>query len=241
MLSSNILLPKILLMQGLSEFVADRKAQMGDIVKSIGPVKIGDDKNPIKIIPLTYKNFWEEFEILGDSKEYRGKVERNASNENLLWEFQRDGSSWKRVQTIEVYVLLPSEIAYEIESKKKFLETGDLPDLDKTILPAVITFRSTSFKAGRGVVNHWLKIQKFPGVRAHHFEIGLCCNQDKNDKGTYFTWEVGNTKSLSPEYRAIADEWYNTLMSKPDSYKVDETDDFGTTKPQSAGNSEEMF
>jgi hypothetical protein len=57
-LRSDIALPKLMLMQALSDHVKKKRATAGDIVKNATGEKVGGDGSPIQFIPLTYQNLW---------------------------------------------------------------------------------------------------------------------------------------------------------------------------------------
>lgn len=224
-LASDVVIPRVLLMQGLSEFVTDRKAQMGDIVRSTTAEKLGGPESPVEFIPLTYKNFWVNFEIMGGTPEYRSKEVRNASNEHLEWDYEKDKVPWKRMKLIEVYALLVQDLKAEEENLKAFKETGVLPDLEKTLLPVALTFRSTSYNAGKSLVTHFTKASTF-GVKPFAYSLQLSCDSTKNDKGSFYVYKVGNAKPLTHQYLEVADRWYKTVTSRPD-LKVDDSDEQG--------------
>ena len=52
--SKDIVIPKILCMQGLSDLVSDGKAKMGDFVDSLEGNILGDIDNPVAFVPFHY-------------------------------------------------------------------------------------------------------------------------------------------------------------------------------------------
>lgn len=224
-LNSDIIIPQLYLMQGLSTFVAERKAQIGDIVRSTTAEKVGDDKAPLSFIPLKLTNNWTIFEKVPGQKnqeakwEFRGMAARTAANEADPYEFEKDGTTWKRVKTINVFALLSKDIASFIEEMKK-----DVIDIEKTLMPVVISFRSTSFNAGRTVATFFTKIrsnlQYNKSLAPYKYELPLSCSLDENDKGKYFVYEVGASKPLDASLLAEASKWYQILNTAND-IKID--------------------
>jgi uncharacterized protein YkwD len=224
-LKSDVMIPKILLMQGLSELVAERKAMMGDIIRSTTGEKIGDDTLPVEIIPLTFTNSWVLSEKIGTKYEFRGIEPRTAANETAAWDFIKNGVEWKRTQAIDVFALLPADIAAETAELTRAETTGEMPDFNKTLLPVVIRFQNTSFRAGRHVVTHFTKamspsMAKF-GVKPYSYSLILKCYQDKNDKGTFYVWDVSQGQKVSKETLELAAQWYQTVATK--AVRVDES------------------
>lgn len=223
-LKSDVVIPKLLLMQGLSELVNERKAQQGDIVRSTTGEKLGDDKTAVEIIPLTFKNVWILQEKVGKKYEYRGLEPRTAANEAAPWEFEQNGAEWKRTKAVDVFAILPKDVDAELVEIKKFQDTGEIPDLNKTLLPVVVRFQSTSFKAGRDIVTHFTKaagMAKY-GVKPYSVTVKLKCYQDKNDKGTFFVFETAQGTKVNPAQLERAEEWYKIVTSQ--NVQVDESD-----------------
>lgn len=240
-LSSDIIIPKLLLMQGLSDFVTERKAGLGDVVRSTTVEKLGNPETAIDFIPLKATMGWIEQEKVGQKFEYRKAVARTAQNENYPWSFWRNANGaefdrpgqmgateWRRVKTIDVFALLPSDIdAFEKEMAKA-KSTGEMPDLTKTILPVVISFRSTSFNAGKTVATFFAQVAEMathaPQVRSYAYTLPLGCVAEKNDKGSFYIFKVGQPKKLDAKYLPYAERWVNTLNSVKD-IRVDTTGD----------------
>jgi hypothetical protein len=222
-ISGDVLVPKLLLQQGLSEFVSNRKAQIGDIIKNTTVEKLDDPDRPVEIIPLAIKNSWVMQENVAGKYEYRGVEDRNASNSDLPWEFKQNGADWRRIKSLDVYVLLPSDIDAELNEIEKFKKDGSLPDLNKTLLPAVISFRNTSFKAGRFVSTHFMQAKamaKF-NVQPYHYTLMLSCHQEDNSKGTFYVFDISKGNPTKKEHVVKAEEWSNVL--KHVNVKVDES------------------
>lgn len=246
-LNSDVVVPKLLLMQGLSEFVNERQAQQGEIVKSTTVEKVGDPETPVEIIPITFRNAWTEFEIVGGDKEFRGTYERNARNEHDPWDYEKDGASFKRVKSIEVFALLPSDIEKEIEARKAFEKTGELPDLTTTLLPVVLSFRSTSYNAGKTIATHFAMAKSMSQsygkkIEPYRYKLVLSTEQTKNDKGTFYVFKCGTAgKASDAEFEAAA-KWADILRTQ--SVQVDssgENEGSGTTTESTYEQAEEQF
>jgi hypothetical protein len=233
-LNSDIIIPKLLLMQGLSEFVSERKKDpttnksigQGDMVRSTTGEIVADPDTTVDIVPLKMSAEWRLEEKVGGKFEYRGTEPRTASNEDSPWEFKKDGADWKRTKVINLFALLPKDVvAYRAELQKA-VETGEMPDLNKTLMPVVISFRSTSFNAGKKVATFYAQLRDIlrlnPNVRPFHYTLELSCYQDKNDKGTYYVFDIGKTKKLAQDLVDEAARWYGILNTMKE-IRVDAT------------------
>lgn len=161
--ASDLVLPKILLMQGLSELVAQGNAKMGDIINSLTSEVIGGEKSPIKILPFFCRKSWLIEKWTGSKYEY-DKVIPDIG-ERLPYEEEIGGTRYKNSHQYEFFVLTS----------------------DKSI-PHVMTFRGKSHKAGKQLFTQMYVVNKSLGKVPAAFWIDLGCNRDKNDKGTFMVW-----------------------------------------------------
>jgi hypothetical protein len=231
-LKSDIVVPKVLLMQGLSEAVSKRhkspdgaNIQQGDIIRSTTLEVVGGPDDAVEFIPLTYTNHWRVEEEINGKYEYRGLEPRTAKNEDLPWKFEKDGAQWRRVKVLNVFALLPQDLAAFQDEIKRAQAENDIPDLNKVLLPVVISFRSTSYNAGKAVVTHFAKaasMAKYGAVPYGH-TMKLSCKQEENDKGIFYVFDVAPGRKCSKEEVGEAKDWYARLASGP--VKIDESDE----------------
>lgn len=234
-LASDILIPKLLLMQGLSELVNARKAAQGDMVKSTTGEIVGGPDKPAEFIPLTFFNQWILQEKVGNKYEFRGVEPMTAANADLPWDFQQDGTQWKRVKSINVYALLPGDIAREREAKKLAQKTGEMPDPNTALMPVLVSFRSTSYKAGQAIVTHFARAKKY-NLPGYVSTMKLKCRQDKNDLGTFYVFDVEQGSKASKEDQEVASEWYKLLATSK--VRVDDSDLESGPSATMSGNSQ---
>jgi hypothetical protein len=237
-LASDVLIPKVLLMQGLSDLVMKQKtAKVGDMVRSTTAEKLGDEKSSIDIIPLTFQNLWMLSEQVGKKFEFRRYEPRNASNEMAEWDYTEGNTPWKRTKVMHLFALLPADIEAQMKEIQAFKETGELPSLDKALIPVVIPFRNMSYKhAAKDVATFFAKAQSMSElvkqeVPAYTMTLRLSCKELTNDKGVFYVYNVSQAGKTKPEYREFAQSWYKTLTSgavKID--EADEGDDSGTSE-----------
>lgn len=236
-ISSDIVIPKLLLMQGLSDFVSEGKTQPGKIVRSSTIEAVAGPGTTVHFVPLKVTTGWAEKEKIGQKFEFRRAFPRTPHNDGLPRQFWRNpqgmdfdkpgmlgATEWARVKSIDVFALLPGDIDKFQAEMKAAAESGEIPDLSATVLPVVISFRSTSFNAGKAVTTFFAQVsemaQTVPTLRSYNYMLPLTCKSEKNDKGTYFVFEVGQAKPLDKKYRAQAEKWMHTLNAVKD-IKID--------------------
>lgn len=238
-LKSDIVLPKVLLQQALSDFVKKRKAQSGDLVRSTNGEKLGNDSTPLEFIPLTFQNLWmlmedEKGKGNKDDFKFRGYEPRTASNENAEWDYMQDGVRWKRTKVMQVYTLLPRDLEKMAAAMEKYKTDGEMPDLDAAVLPTVIQFRNTSFKGGKDVATLFVKAADIGSrmnieVPVYGRTMKLEVHPENNGEHDYFVLRAMEAGPTKKEYLTDCNRWRTTLVNMGSNVKVDESDVTGET------------
>lgn len=219
--ATDVVIPKLLLMQGLSNYVAEGKAALGDIVRSTTGEILGNAKKGVEIIPLLSYKTWKISEKVGNKFEFRSQEPITALNVNEPLEWTQGGSTWRRDRCLNFYVLLPSDVKREAAALDKLKTSGEFPDPKDALLPCVLTFQRTSYGAGKALSTHFLQAASFnrpPAVST----FKLISKMDKNDQGTFFIYEVENAGLTSEADLAVCKRWYETITNSK--VKVDEAD-----------------
>lgn len=212
-------------MQGISPLVSERKAQLGDIIRSTTKEKLGDPEHPVNVIPLRMDNSWVNYEVVGTKPEFRGIEPRTASNENLEWEYMKNGTTWQRKKAITLFALLPQDVAAYTKEVDDAIAEGRVLDITRTLLPVVFSFQSTSYKTAAKPLASFFKaveanarnprfLEKGLVVAPYQYVLPLACHQEKNDKGQYYVFSIGQAKGVTDkDVLAEATRWYNILNS----------------------------
>lgn len=209
--TENVLIPKLLLMQGLSQAVSDEKASMGDFVDSTTLEVLGTGREkgykPVRFIPIKCFETWVVYEKLGGEK-LQFKEIVPFGGENAKWE--RETETYRRDRVLNFYVLLE--------------EQANNP----AALPYTLAFRRTSFVAGKKLSTHFTQC-KLAATRgkgrppaATIFE--LSATKRENDHGTFYVWDVAPAGETKPEHLQVAYEWFQTLKNEADKYTVDNSE-----------------
>lgn len=203
---SDVRIPKILLMQGLSELVSEEKASMGDFVNSITGDKLGDVKTPIEFIPIHMWKDWTISEELSGKFEYKERVPFTAQNANWEREYVVDGVKHRRDLNLNFLVMLKSDVG----------QSG--------ALPYVITFRRMSSNCGKDLAT-FLQKAAMQKKAAPYYTIKMGGKMQKNDKGSFYVPTIAGA-TVTPDYEAVANElytWYQTF--KAGTAKIDDSDE----------------
>lgn len=216
--AQDILIPKILLMQGLSEYVADGKVQMGDIVLSTNGRKLGGKDKALTFIPICTFKTWVNSEKVGQKYEFRGTEPITPENSDLPLEWQQQGAMWRRDRCLNFYVLLPEDIEREKQAIEK-ASKGDLPDPDDALLPCVLTFRRTSYGTGKELSTHFSKCAHFKVPPAVSM-FNLLSEKVQNDQGTFYVFKLEKAGKTDTHHIQAARQWYEIITKAK--VKVDE-------------------
>ena len=192
--AKDIVIPKILAMQGLSELVSEGKAKFGDFVDSLTHEVIGSIEKPVKFVPFHMEKVW----II--SKKPAGQQGRyefdrfepvTAQNMNRPFEETADGMDWKNEYTMQFYVLRPED----------------------TSIPYVISFKSTSAKSGKVLATQMYVRNRAAGLVPPAFTMLLGGRKEKNDKGTFIVMETKTGEKTDPALIEECLNWYQTIKS----------------------------
>lgn len=212
----DIIIPKILLMQGLSEMVTEGDAKMGEFRNSMEKeVVLGSDKKPVEVIIFgSYKTV----QIFIDG-EYNKTESWTPAHAELPWEeILEGGGTVKRTTCQNYYCIIPSEVA-----------KGEA-------FPFIITFKGMSFRGGQGIATHIQKLARFKKPSAAKV-FAIKAVKTKNDKGTFFVMEGSPVRDASVKEIKEAFGWHQTFMKanvKAHAEGAEETS--ATPRPATQGN-----
>ncbi len=206
-LASEISIPRIHIMQGSSDLVKAGKAVAGDVVKLPSGTKLVARTGHFNIVPLCYTQTWRIEEQVGKKYVWKGTEARTAANDDLPWEFTREGTNWRRTKVQEFFVLIPTEIAKEVKALAA-LAKGEFADPDDALLPCVLSFSGLAIKTGGKEISSFLaKCQQFSApLFINQFKIGI--TEAKNANGdTWWRYTVDKADKTPSEYFDVCAKW----------------------------------
>lgn len=190
---SDLVLPRILLTQFMSELVTTEVAKAGEFRDSLETSKLlGDVKNPIEIIVFGTSKAW----IVFKDGEFLNMEARTAANDKLpLKETLEDGSFIERKGVLNVNCLLTSD-----------MKKGEA-------FPYVVSFKGMSTGAGKKLITQLMKLQMFgKPIAAKTFKIKA--QLEENDKGKYYVMDVDMGRDTTVEESQAAQTWFRMLQTK---------------------------
>lgn len=209
--NSDILVPKLLVMQGLSELVANGEASVGQIRDSIngelmgGMLKPKEQPKSMEVIAFSAFKTWVVFEKRNGKDEYVKTVPIVPENEHWAINEIVGGVEVRRDKCLNFYVLRPEEIKAGMA------------------FPYVISFRRTSSYAGKKLATIAAKLKAFKQPLASKV-IDLNVAPEENDKGKYFVYTLEAGRNSTEAEQATCRKWWETLQAKIATIRVDDSD-----------------
>lgn len=218
----DVIIPKILPMQGLSAAVAEGRAQMGEFRDSLNNQLLGSIDKPFECIPFFLDKMWDILEEQADGtfkwKKTIPVVEDPAKpeyNDNWQWEDIKDGLKIKNVRRLNFYVLLPDEI-----------EKG-------SAIPYIFSFKSTSIKEGKKLYTQMYIRNVRAGIPPAAFHVNISGIRQKNQKGVFIVpqYSLAETPVKTTE-KELSECLHWIKMIRAGSVRTDESDVQGTADLQ---------
>ncbi len=202
---SDIIIPKLLLMQQMSRFVTEDKARSGEFRSSLDGKLLADKDEQLEIIPFKVYKTWITFSKQGN--DFIGQEPFTLANANKPREetLDIDGRSVevKNMETLNYYCLLPDEI-----------KTG-------VFMPYVISFRSTGYMAGKTLETYRIKLKEFNKPLCFKtFNLG--CEQREKDNKKYYAMTISEARNTTDQELDAVKHWMNVV--KQNDVKVDESE-----------------
>jgi hypothetical protein len=202
MSAQDIVLPKILPMQGSSVMVANRKAMIGEFRDSLSGVKLGTIDEPLEVIPFYMEKTWDILEQQQDGQFKWARsvavVENPSSegyNDNWKWEDEANGKKIKNVRRFNFYCLLPKEVE------------------DGSALPYVLSFKSTSIKEGKKLYTQMYVKNVKAGMPPAAYSVQIGGKMTTNDKGTFVVINYSPGRKTTDKELAECLQWIRTIRA----------------------------
>lgn len=244
-LSSDLVIPYLLLSQASSDLVKERKAQIGDFCRSTNGEKLGGPEAPVEIILLGKpKTFWRIDQQIQNSDKWKflKTISRGAHNEVMEFKFwgDKDGNEvtntvrdtvpggallHRRYKQFRLFGILPADILAEKAEREK-AERGEFPDVSKALTPVIISLQSTSgYPCGKDIETFNTKAASF-NMPLWKFVLQFTCSLEQKGDDTFYQWKLIGTnpaKSVPKEDLKVVEKWANLVHQRGDQLKTDES------------------
>jgi hypothetical protein len=191
----DLVIPKILLMQGTSEMVGDGAAVLGDVINSLTSEKLGGFASKVEIIPLKAYKTWTIYDVSSKNPQYLRTEPLNEHNAGLPWDDTENGKAIRRDNTLNYFVLLRKEAA-----------SGEA-------FPCVLSLKRTSYQAGKTLATHLVKMRMF-GKMPYSRSFMLGVDKVKAETNTYGVFNITLGTDTNESEIAQAKTWLSVLATK---------------------------
>ena len=205
--AEDILIPRLLLMQPMSDFVTAGDCKFGDVIDSLEKTKVlANDKKALELVVFGQFKTWRV--------EHDGEFFRTYPHgpDNAHWEYE------KLEQIGNNEVMVTNIITYNYYA----LSVEDIK-LGKAF-PYVISFKSSSKNAGKALGAHLMRLQAQNKPSAAQV-FNLTSKKETNDKGTFAVFEVTPGRDTTELEVATTYKWYQQLAKAVDKVKIDQDEE----------------
>lgn len=186
--TNDIIIPKLLLMQGLSDKVVNGEAKLGEVRDTANDDLHADFSKAVEVIPFYMFKAW----VIKENDEFKRVEPITADNDNWPYNETIDGVEISRDRTLYLYCLLPGELSG---------------------LPFIMPFRRTTLKMGRIIDTQMYTTNRMAKLSPAGYTFVLQPTKTKNDKGTFAVYEVKKGRLTTEEERSTALEWLKTVRA----------------------------
>lgn len=192
--SRDLRIPRLYLMQPMSELVGEGKAQPSEVISSVTSEVIVPKNGQISFVPIYMFKDWQITQKVGNKFEYLCIEPYTPTNAGRPWDFEIGGVAHQANQGFNFLVMLEKDLG----------QPGSLPYM--------LTLRRSSFKAGQDIS---LKLQQatIAKLPACAMTIQLAVKQGKKDKGLHFVYSLEKS-SPTPNLRDVVNQlkpWYDMI------------------------------
>lgn len=199
--SSDIVMSKVMMMQGLSQLVMDGKAKFGDFVDSVTEEIIGSIDKPITFVPIHYTKVWIVRKKVGTEYEYSHTEPVTFANK-FEYEYFDNGIEYKRSPVHKVFAFINGN----------------------TSMPSIIDFKGMSGRTGKQLATQAWTIGAQQEELPFYNNYELSGIKDKNEKGTFVVLKVSKSNPTDPKTRLAAYKWLITLEKAEKNNAIKEKD-----------------
>lgn len=186
--AKDIVIPKILLMQGLSKLVSDEQAKMGDLVDSMSSDVLGKS---LDIIPFHLEKVWIVSKKEAGDYKFMKIDPITIGDEERPYEEEVEGEFYKNEYCMNFYCLRPEDMS----------------------LPYIVSFKGMSRRSGQQLATQMFVKNKAAGKIPPARVMTLSADKTKNDKGTFYVLQTKVSRDSNQEEINQAFNWFKTVNS----------------------------
>lgn len=218
--ASDIIVPRILLMQGTSKWVPET-FNMGEIIDSVEEKVLAKKGGTLKIIPFIMRKTWEVFTDEQPPAWLR-QEKWNAANDQLDWKFSEEDPDRGTIDCFRQRNY--GFYCFVLE------EDGSI---DEYAIPSLINFRSASgFKEGKKIAS-WFARMKSMNKPGFTVTWDITTETVKESDKSYQKFIVKRAENATEQQQKVVLKWMDLFAKQAEKIKDHEVDE-ASTDAQSA-------
>lgn len=195
---------KILMMQGLSDLVAEDRATPGELRGSLEANLMAKKGEHLELVLFGVKRSWLVSKHDGNRYVFEERLPYNATNADLEWDVETSEGKFKNQECLSYYALPVDEINSE-----------------DGCIPYLLEMKSTSFKNAKKIETFRAKLAEFKKPLAFK-TVKVWSKSEKNDHGTYYILDAELGRNTTEKELSTAIHW-NKMLKERDVH-IDDTD-----------------
>ena len=199
--AKDLSIARLTLMQGMSDAVVNGTAKLGEILLDSGE-KIADLESGVEIVPL---------KVFKDWRVMRADKPKPVWVKTIPWSPEAEAIYREKREGLEDITGKNGQVEKQVKVKYMFgFNFYVLLRTKEDSMPAIVSFRSTSVRAGSQLYTMMLN-QKRMRKPAHSRSAQLGAKKVKNDDGTFAIFTVKEGTKLTDAELAAATGWLEQL------------------------------
>jgi hypothetical protein len=195
--AKDVLIPRLLLMQGMSPMVTKGDGKIGEIRESLNESLLAAPEKSFEIIPFKMDRIWKEMELDKKTVKQIIPVVDDATSPDYNDDLPNDVRDAKenlighRFRALRFFALLPHI----------------------SPLPHMVEFKSTSLRAGKKLATQMYTTNRMLGKSPAATVFKLTGRKEEKDKQVFALFDVAVSRESSAEEVAEALSWFKMLSS----------------------------
>lgn len=205
--AKDLVVPKLILMQGTSDLVKKKKAQYGDLLDSIDKKILGSSDRAFEVIPYHVNKYYTIRNKNTPKKDFIRKDALTMDTDNLPYFDIEDGMEIIRERTYEIYCV----------------QAGDQEGL-----PLVIVLKASNEKTGKAVFTQMYIKNRNAKLSPAAVVFEVSSREETRDDNSYMVYDMKPTRRSTKEEEASCLTWFKMVSQ----IKVDESEEETSTTAQ---------
>lgn len=190
--AKDVLIPRILLAQQMSEAVSENDIKPGQFYRSTDKKVYGGGKTSFSCLVIKQFKNWVIEVKKGDRFEFEKTLPYNPVDASLPWDFSEEGQTKRRNECFNFYVISLADI----EAKEVF--------------PSLLSFRRTQVSCAKAIISY-MTLMKSYRAPSCSYVLDFTSTLKENDLGRFYIPEMKKGRQATVEEITICKQWFDAI------------------------------